>query len=105
MNEKKLCERECLWWCPRRAEGPLDDWLEVLLLIGMLSSPPELGGGFPPNVNPSPSRFGGGSITLKVADCGGVVSCPPLELRYANDAESGLGMIVVGASNSWPPSS
>lgn len=25
MNEKKLCERECLWWCPRRAEGPLDD--------------------------------------------------------------------------------
>ena len=25
MNEKKLCERECLWWCPRRAEGPLKD--------------------------------------------------------------------------------
>lgn len=25
MNEKKLCERECLWWCPRRAEGPLED--------------------------------------------------------------------------------
>lgn len=25
MNEKKLCERECLWWCPRRAGGPLED--------------------------------------------------------------------------------
>lgn len=104
MNEKKLCERECLWWCPRRAEGPLDDWLEVLLLIGMLSSPPESGGGFPPNVNPSPSRFGGGSITPKVADCG-VVLCPLLELRYASDAESGLGMIVLGASTSCAPSS
>ena len=105
MNEKKLCERECLWWCPRRAEGPLDDWLEVLLLIGMLSSPPELGGGFPPNVNPSPSCFGGGSIPLKVADCGVVVLCPPLELRYASDAESGLGMIELGASTSCAPSS
>jgi hypothetical protein len=25
MNEKKLCERECLWWCPRRVEGPFED--------------------------------------------------------------------------------
>jgi len=105
MNEKKLCERECLWWCPRRAEGPLDDRLEGLLLIGMLSSPPELGGGLPPNVNPSPSRFGGGDVTLKVVGCGVVLLCPLLELRYANDAECGLGMIVIGASTSCAPSS
>ena len=105
MNEKKLCERECLWWCPRRVEGPLDDWLEVLLLIRVLSNPPELGGGLPPNVNPSPSRFGGGAVRLKVADCGVVVLCPLLELRYANDAECGLDMIVIGASTSCTPSS
>jgi hypothetical protein len=105
MNEKKLCERECLWWCPRRAEGPLDDWLEVVLLIGVLSSPPELGGSFPPNVKPSPSRFGGGGVTEKVVDCGVVLLCPLLELRYANDAECGLGIIVTGASTSCAPSS
>jgi len=104
MNEKKLCERECLWWCPRRVEGPLDDWLEVLLLTGMLSGPPELGGGFPPNVNPSPSCFGGG-VTLKVVDCRVVAFRPLLELRYANDAEWGLGMIALGASTSCVPSS
>ena len=105
MNEKKLCDRECFWWCPRRAEGPLDNWLEVLLLIGVLSSPPELGGGFPPNVNPSPSRFGGGGVTPNVADCGVAVLYTLLEFRCANDAECGLDMMVMGASTSCTPSS
>lgn len=71
----------------------------------MLSSPPEWGGGFPPNVNPSPSRFGGGGVALKVVDCWVGALCPLLELRYANDAEWGLGMVVIGASTSCAPSS
>jgi hypothetical protein len=71
----------------------------------MLSRPPELGGGFLPNVNPSPSRFGGGGVVLKVVDCEVLVVCPVLELRCANDAECGLGMIVTGASTDCPPSS
>lgn len=76
----------------------------MLLLTGMLSNPPELGGGFPPNVNPSPSRFGGGGVGLRAAEFGVVLLCL-LELRCANDAECGLGMIVTGASTSLKPSS
>jgi hypothetical protein len=83
----------------------LNDWLEVLLLIEMLSRPPELGGGFPPNVNPSPSRFGGGGVTATFVDCWVVALCPVLDLRCANDAEWELGMIVIGASTSCVPSS
>lgn len=75
------------------------------MLIGILSSAAELGGGFPPNVNPSPSRFGGGGVTLRVAECGVVVVGPLLDFRYENDAECGLEMIVTGASTSCEPSS
>ena len=73
--------------------------------IDILSSPAELGGGLPPNVNPSPSRFGGRGVALKVADCGVILLCPLLDVRYANDAERGLEMIVTGASTSCESSS
>ena len=75
------------------------------MLIGILSSAAELGGSFPPNVNPSPSRFGGGGVALKVADCGVLLLCPLLDFRYGNDAECGLEMSVTGASTSCEPSS
>ena len=45
-KEKKLCESECLWWCPRLAgpDGAADP---------NAGSPfPASGGGFAPNVKP-----------------------------------------------------
>ena len=50
-NEKKLCERECLWWCPRRdprGSGGCCSSVEATM-----------GGGRPPKVKPSPNFFGG----------------------------------------------
>ena len=52
-NEKKLCERECLWWCPRRdARGSGE-------CSSIRAFPLWAGGGRPPKVKPSPSLFCG----------------------------------------------
>jgi hypothetical protein len=52
-NEKKLWERECLWWCPRRdARGSGG--------CSSVEAPPStMGGGRPPKVKPSPNLFAG----------------------------------------------
>lgn len=52
-NEKKLCERECLWWCPRRdARGRCG-------CSSIKAFPLWAGGGRAPKVKPSPSLFCG----------------------------------------------
>lgn len=79
-NEKKLCERECLWWCPRRearARGSCSSTIPSSLWVG---------GGRPPKVKPSPSFFGTfervgdalGIGTPVVSLCGSIrISCAP----------------------------
>ena len=52
-NEKKLCERECLWWCPRRDARGSGGCSSIRAL------PLWVGGGRPPKVKPSPSLFCG----------------------------------------------
>jgi hypothetical protein len=49
-NEKKLCESECLWWCPRYdPQGSGGDCSSVKVTMGR---------GHPPKVKPSPNFFG-----------------------------------------------
>lgn len=51
-NEKKLCDIECLWWCPRR------DVADIGVCPPVISSP-STPGGRAPNVNPAPRGVGG----------------------------------------------
>jgi hypothetical protein len=94
-NEKKLCERECLWWWPRR-----DPWG-----IGGGSSSVEatMGGRRPPKVKPSPNFFGGlervgdalgiGTPTWEKSSVGGLISisCEPSSTMVLWGSEPGRG--------------
>jgi len=58
-KEKKLCERECLWWCPRRfgLENALVSCASWCWWNWVSDD-----GGLPPNLNPCPSGVRGGSV-------------------------------------------
>lgn len=78
-NEKKLCDIECLWWCPRRAD------VGVCARAPVSSSGESApGGGRPPNVKPAPR---------------GVIGWAPGRLML-DPAE---GIVLTGASMSPSP--
>lgn len=96
-NEKKLCERECLWWCPRR--GALD-----CRCRSSVEAPPlTMGGGRPPKVKPSPNLFAGlervgealgiGTPAVGEMSVGGLSSssCAPSSAMVLCGSEPGRG--------------
>ena len=70
-NEKKLCDMECLWWCPRLAVEPDDeDELDLVINSGAPVGSDCLGG-LPPNVKPTPMGVGGPApLNERVRDAG-----------------------------------
>ena len=94
-NEKKLCERECLWWCPRRDPRGSGG--------GSSSVEATMGGGRPPKVKPSPNFFGGvegvgdalgiGTPAWEEPSVGGLISisCEPSSAMVLWGREPGRG--------------
>lgn len=85
-NEKKLCDRECLWWCPRREEVPPDSDLDIAGGCGAF-----VAGGRPPKVKFAPSGVVGARAERAA-----------LGRLYAASAE---GIVLTGASALPVPSS
>ena len=50
-KEKKLCDMECLWWCPRLKEED-DEPRDAVISSGV--GPSSVAGGRPPKVKPAP---------------------------------------------------
>lgn len=98
-KEKKLCDRECLWWWPRREVD--DEEVELADIRGAV------GGERPPNVKPAPSGVAGCAVaewerlTLEPAEGMGSagassstltsISCEPSSAMVLCGSEPGRG--------------